>query len=102
MTSVNVNHAIILSAVLFATGLVGVMVRRNLVFILMSLEIMLAAAGVAFVAAASKWHQPDGQVVVIFILVTAAAEVAVGLSLVLRIYHEWKSVDVDEVSLMKG
>ncbi len=102
MNSVNTNYAIILAAVLFATGLVGVMVRRNLVFILMSLEIMLAAAAVALVAAASKWHQPDGQVVVVFIFVTAAAEVAVGLSLVLRIYHQWKSVDVDEVSLMKG
>jgi NADH-quinone oxidoreductase subunit K len=102
MSDIQVNHAIILSAVLFVIGLVGVMVRRNLVFILMSLEIMLTASGIAFVAAASKWRQPDGQVVVIFILVTAAAEVAVGLSLLLRIYHEWKTVDVDQVDLMKG
>ncbi len=78
------------------------MARRNLVFVLMSLEIMLTAAAVAFVAAASKWNQPDGQVVVMFILVTAAAEVAVGLSLVLRIHHKWKTVDVDELSSMKG
>ncbi len=56
----------------------------------------------AFVAAASKWKQPDGQVMVIFILVTAAVEVAVGLSLVLRIFHHWGNVDSDEVSLMKG
>jgi NADH-quinone oxidoreductase subunit K len=102
MSNVSVNEAIVLSAILFAIGLTGVMVRRNLVFVLMSLEIMLAAAAVAFVAAASKWRQPDGQVVVIFILVTAAAEAAVGLSLVLRIHHEWKTVDVDEVSSMKG
>ncbi len=102
MSSIYINHAIILSAVIFLIGLVGVMIRRNLVFILMSLEIMLTAASIAFVAAASKWKQPDGQVVVIFILVTAAAEVAVGLSLLLRIYHEWKNVDADEVSLMKG
>ena len=102
MSSIQTNHALILAAVLFLVGVVGVMARRNLVFILMSLEIMLSAAAIAFVAAASKWRQPDGQVIVIFILVTAAAEVAVGLSLLLRIYHEWKSVDVDEVSLMKG
>lgn len=102
MSSEYLSHAIILAATLFVTGLIGVMIRRNLVFILMSLEIMLAAAAIAFVAAASKWRQPDGQVVVIFILVTAAAEVAVGLSLLLRIYHEWKNVDADEVSLMKG
>lgn len=92
----------ILAAALFVLGALGVMTRRNLVFVLMSVEIMLNAAAVAFVAAASKWRQPDGQVIVIFILVVAAAEVAVGLSLLLRIYHNWKSVDVDEVSLMRG
>lgn len=92
----------ILAAALFVLGALGVMTRRNLVFVLMSVEIMLNAAAVAFVAAAAKWRQPDGQVIVIFILVVAAAEVAVGLSLLLRIYHNWKSVDVDEVSLMRG
>ena len=102
MNSINIDHAIILSAVLFVIGLVGVMVRRNLVFILMSLEIMMSSSAIAFVAAASKWKQPDGQVMVIFILVTAAAEVAVGLSLLLKIYREWKSVDADEISVMKG
>jgi NADH-quinone oxidoreductase subunit K len=102
MSSVPTNHALILAAILFVLGALGVMTRRNLVFVLMSVEIMLNAAAVAFVAAASKWRQPDGQVIVIFILVVAAAEVAVGLSLLLRIYHNWKSVDVDEVSLMRG
>lgn len=102
MSNIPVNHALILAAVLFLIGVVGVMARRNLVFVLMSVEIMLNAAAIAFVAAASKWSQPDGQVVVIFILVTAAAEVVVGLPLVLRIYHNWKNVDTDEVSEMKG
>ena len=102
MSSIPTNHALILAAVLFLIGVVGVMARRNLVFVLMSVEIMLNAAAVAFVAAASKWQQPDGQVVVIFILVTAAAEVVVGLPLVLRIYHNWKNVDGDEVSEMRG
>lgn len=102
MTSVPMSHALILAAVLFVIGTVGVATRRNLVFVLMSLEIMMIAAGIAFVAAASRWHQPDGQVVVIFIFVVAASEVAVGLSLLLRIFHKWKSVNSDEVSVMKG
>ena len=102
MTSVPTSHALILAGILFALGAAGVMARRNLVFVLMSVEIMLNAAGIAFIAAASKWRQPDGQVFVIFILVTAAAEVAVGLTLLLRIYHNWKNVDADEVSRMRG
>lgn len=101
MTSVPVEHALILAGVLFLIGAVGVMARRNLVFVLMSVEIMLSSTSIAFIAAGSKWHQPDGQVFFIFILVTAAAEVAVGLALILRIYHKWKSVDSDEVSLMR-
>lgn len=102
MSSIPTSHALILAGILFVLGAVGVMVRRNLVFVLMSLEIMLSAAAIAFVAAGSKWRQPDGQVFVVFILVTAACEVAVGLSLLLRIFHNWKDVDADEVSEMKG
>lgn len=101
MSSVPTSHALILAAALFAVGTIGVLARRNLVFVLMSVEIMLSAAALAFVAAGSKWHQPDGQVFVIFIFVTAAAEVAVGLSLVLRIQHNFKSVDSDDVSLLR-
>lgn len=96
------DYVLILAAVLFVIGAVGVMARRNLIFILMSVEIMLNSAGLAFIAAASRWRQPDGQVIMLFIIVTAAAEVAVGLSLLLRIYHYWKTLDTDQVSLMKG
>jgi NADH-quinone oxidoreductase subunit K len=92
----------ILAAVLFVIGAVGLMARRNLVFVLMSVEIMLNSAAIAFVAAASKWHQADGQVMAVFIVITATAEVAVGLSLLVRIYRNWKSVDSDELDLMKG
>ena len=74
-----------LPATLFALGLIGVLVRRNVIFILMSIEVMLNAAGLAFVVAGSRWGQPDGQVVFLFILAMAAAEVSVGLALVLRI-----------------
>ena len=69
---------------LFALGLIGVLVRRNVIFILMSIEVMLNAAGLAFVVAGARWGQPDGQVMFLFILAMAAAEVSVGLALVLR------------------
>jgi NADH-quinone oxidoreductase subunit K len=102
MSSIPTGHALILSAVLMIIGAVGVLARRNLIFVLMSLEIILSSVGIAFVAAASRWQQPDGQVAVILILVVAAAEVGVGLSLVLRIFRRWRTVDSDEISSMKG
>jgi NADH-quinone oxidoreductase subunit K len=77
-------------------------VRRDLIFILMSIEVMLNASGLAFVVAGSRWAQPDGQVMFIFILATAAAEVSVGLALLLQLYHQYKSLDVDAASLMRG
>jgi NADH-quinone oxidoreductase subunit K len=77
-------------------------VRRDLIFILMSIEVMLNASGLAFVVAGSRWAQPDGQVMFIFILATAAAEVSVGLALLLQLYHQYKSLDADAASLMRG
>ncbi len=68
----------------------------------MSIEIMLNAAGLAFVAAASRWSQPDGQIMFLFILAMSAAEVSVGLALVLQFYHRHESLDVDSASRMKG
>jgi NADH-quinone oxidoreductase subunit K len=91
-----------LAGILFALGVVGLLVRRNLVFILMSIEIMLNAAGLAFVTAGARWGQADGQVMFIFILAMAAAEVSVGLALVLQVYHQKQSLDADAVSDMKG
>jgi len=96
------RDGLVLAAVLFALGLAGVLVRRNIIFILMSIEVMLNAAGLAFVAAGQRWGQADGQVVFIFILTMASAEVSVGLALVLQLYHQYKSVDVDAASKMKG
>ena len=87
---------------LFALGLAGVLMRRDLIFILMSVEIMLNGAGVAFVAAGSRWGQPDGQIMFLFILAMAAAEVAVGLALVLRLYHHHHNLDADAISDMRG
>ena len=102
MATVPVEYGLILAAALFVLGLVGVLVRRNIVFILMSIEIMLNAAGVAFVVAGSRWGQPDGQVMFFFILTMSAAEVSVGLALVLQLYHRFKTLDTDAASKMKG
>lgn len=102
MTSIPIEHVFILAGVLFLLGLIGLVVRRNIFFMLMSLEIMFNAAGLAFVAAGSYWGQPDGQVMFLFILTTTAAEVSVGLALVLQIYKRFKTLDIDEASEMKG
>ena len=91
-----------LGAVLFGLGLVGLMVRRNVIFMLMSIEVMLNAAGLAFVAAGSRWHQPDGQVMFLFILAMAAAEVSVGLALVVQFHRLRRNLDADGANEMKG
>jgi NADH-quinone oxidoreductase subunit K len=102
MNGIPVQHGLILAAVLFALGLIGVLSRRNIMLMLVSVEIMLNAAGLAFVVAGSRWAQPDGQVMFIFILAMAASEVSVGLALVIQMFHLNKSLDVDSLSRMKG
>lgn len=102
MSAVPMQHGLLLAAVLFALGLIGVLMRRNIIFMLMSIEIMLNAAGLAFVVAGSRWAQPDGQVMFLFILAMAAAEVSVGLALVLQFYQQRQSLDVDAASDMNG
>lgn len=103
MTPIPVEHGLVLAGVLFVLGLAGVLARRNIVFMLMSLEIMLNAAGLAFVVAGSRWApQADGQVMFLFVLTMAAAEVSIGLALVLQFYHRFKTLDADAASEMKG
>lgn len=102
MTIVPIEHGLLLAAILFTLGLLSVLVRRNIIFMLISVEIMLNAAGLAFIVAGSKWAQPDGQVMFIFILTMAAAEVSVGLALILQIYHQLKTLDSDAANKMKG
>jgi NADH-quinone oxidoreductase subunit K len=102
MMSIPMEHGLILAGILFAFGLAGVLMRRNIIFILMSVEVMLNAAGLAFVVAGSKWDQADGQVMFIFILTMAAAEVSVGLALVLKFYNKFRTLDADAASRMKG
>lgn len=93
---------VILSAVLFAIGTTGVLVRRNAIMIFMSVELMLNSANLAFVAFANKWGQLDGQMFVFFVMTVAAAEVAVGLALIVAIFRTKHSTNVDDLSQLKG
>ena len=102
MSALPMEHGLLLAALLFALGLIGVLVRRNVIFVLMSIEIMLNAAGLAFVVAGSRWAQAEGQVMFILILAAAAAEVSVGLALVLQLYRRLQSLDIDAASKMRG
>ena len=96
------NHILFISSLLFAIGMLGLMIRRNIIFILMSLEVMLNSAALAFVAAGAHWGQPDGQVVFMLILTVAAADVAVGLGLVLQVQKRFKTLDMDHANRMQG
>jgi NADH-quinone oxidoreductase subunit K len=102
MAVVPMEQGLILAGILFVLGMIGVLVRRDLLMMLLSIEIMLNAAGVAFVVAGSRWAQPDGQVMFILILAMAAAEVSVGLALVLLLYNRFKTLDTDQASEMRG
>lgn len=102
MSGIPMEYGLLLAAALFVLGLIGVLVRRNLIFILMSLEIMLNATGLAFVVAGSRWGQADGQILFLLILTLAAAEVGIGLGLVLQIFRRLHTLDADAVSEMKG
>jgi NADH-quinone oxidoreductase subunit K len=96
------EQGLLLAAVLFALGLIGVLVRRNVIFVLLSLEVMLNASGLAFIVAGYRWSQPDGQILFLFVLTMAAAEVSVGLALVLQLHRLFKTLDVDVASKMRG
>src|SRR5688500_20021294 len=96
------SHAVLMvAAILFVLGLVGVLTRKNVIFILISVEIMLNGAGLAFVAAGSRWGQPDGQVMFLFILAMAASEVSVGLALIMQAYHQHKTLDVEKLNALR-
>jgi NADH-quinone oxidoreductase subunit K len=102
MVEISVMHGLLLASVLFLLGLAGLLTRRNILFMLMSVEIMLNAAGLAFIVGSSRWAEADGQLMFIFILSMAAAEVAVGLALILRFYKAFNTLDADAASKMKG
>src|ERR1700712_424400 len=92
------EHGLVAAGALFVVGLAGVLIRRNLLFVLMSIEIMMNATAMAFVIAGSRWVQPDGQIMFILILTLAASEAAIGLAIVIQLYRRYQSLDVDAAS----
>ncbi len=102
MAAVSMQQALVLSSILFALGLIGVLVRRNVLFMLISVEIMLNATGLAFIAAGARFGQPDGQIMFMLILALAGAEVSVGLALILLMDRRHETLDADALSEMKG
>lgn len=99
---VPVSYYLVLSAILFALGALGVLIRRNSLVIFMSIELMLNAANLAFVAFSRIHETFSGQIFVFFVMAVAAAEVAVGLALIVAIYRSRQSVDIDQLSSLKG
>jgi len=94
-------HYMMLSAALFGIGLIGVLVRRNLIIIFMSIELMLNAVNINFVAFSLQWQHTVGQVFALFVIAVAAAEAAVGLGIILAFFRNKESINVDEMTLMK-
>jgi NADH-quinone oxidoreductase subunit K len=99
---VPIHYYIILSAILFAIGVAGVLIHRNALIIFMSIELMLNAANLAMVAFSSVLKSFSGQIFVFFVIAVAAAEVAVGLALIVEIFKSKRSIDVDQMSSLKG
>ncbi len=102
MQGIPMEYGLVLASVLFALGLCGLLVRRNILFMLMSIEIMMNSSALAFVVAGSRWARPDGQIMFILILTLAASEAAIGLAIVLQLYRRFKTLSVDAASEMHG
>jgi NADH-quinone oxidoreductase subunit K len=101
MNVVPVAYYLVLSAVLFGLGVVAFVFKRNIITILLAIELMLNAVNLAFVAFARAWEQTDGLVFVFFVIVVAAAESAVGLAIVIRIYQNRQTLNIERVNLLK-
>ena len=101
MVTVPVEIQILFAGLLFLIGLLGLLVRRNVIYMLMSVEIMFNAAGMIFIIAGAHWAQVDGQVMFIFMLAVTATEVSVGLAIILQMFHHYRTLDVDELSNLK-
>jgi len=100
--NIPLEHVLFLSIILFLIGAFGILIRRNVIFVLLSLEIMMNAAALAFIAAGARWGEPDGQVMFMFILALAAAEVAVGLGLVVQLSRRFQTLDIDRAEELNG
>jgi len=101
MHGIPLSYYLVLSAVLFACGVAGFLIKRNIITIFMSIELMLNGVNLAFVAFAARWNVLSGQVFVFFVMVVAAAEAAVGLAIIISVFRTRATLNVDEVNLMK-
>jgi NADH-quinone oxidoreductase subunit K len=98
---VPIAYYLILAAILFSVGVASFLIKRNIVTVFMSIELMLNAVNLTFVAFAHMWHQVSGQIFVFFVMVVAAAEAAVGLAIIISIFRTRQTLNVDQVNLMK-
>jgi NADH-quinone oxidoreductase subunit K len=98
---VPLSYYLVLSAVLFACGVIGFLIKRNIITIFMSIELMLNAVNLSFVSFAAYWHRLSGQIFVFFVMVVAAAEAAVGLAIIIAIFRTRETLNVDRVNLLK-
>ena len=101
MNVVPISWFLILGAILFTIGVVGVLVRRNVIVIFLSIELMLNAVNLVFVSLSRQLHSMDGQVVVFFVMTVAAAEAAVGLAIIISVFRNRETVNVDELNLLR-
>ena len=98
---VPISYYLVLSAILFAFGVLGFLIKRNIITIFMSIELMLNAVNLSFVAFAAYWHALSGQVFVFFVMVVAAAEAAVGLAIIIAVFRTRQTLNADRVNLLK-
>ena len=98
---VPIAYYLVLSAILFSIGVGAFLIKRNIVTVFMSIELMLNAVNLTFVAFAHQWHQVSGQIFVFFVMVVAAAEAAVGLAIIIAVFRTRNTLNVDQVNLMK-
>jgi len=101
MSIVPISWYLILGAILFTIGVFGVLIRRNVIVIFMSIELMLNAVNLVFVALARHLHSMDGQVIVFFVMTVAAAEAAVGLAIIISVFRNRETVNADEINLLR-
>lgn len=100
--SIPTNYLLALSGILFILGAIGVLTRRNTIVIFMSIELMLNSANLAFISFSRAFEEVTGQVMVFFVIAVAAAEVAVGLALIVAIFKSKRSIDIDQINSLKG
>jgi NADH-quinone oxidoreductase subunit K len=100
--AVPISWYLVLAAILFSVGIASFLMKRNIITIFMSIELMLNAVNLTFVAFAHMWHQITGQIFVFFVMVVAAAEAAVGLAIIIAIYRTRQTLNVDQVNLLKN